>query len=141
VEYLKKMGMKEYENGTVIFYEDETDVKKTIDTEQSTEVPDYDADLIYQMFESSGEKPIRISREYKDQDFNQSSFINRSLLKNMELGDSLTDLANLAEPDLDYENEEKKKPTAGKRGRKNDVLEYFEPIIRKKENLKKGDTV
>jgi ATP-dependent RNA circularization protein (DNA/RNA ligase family) len=28
VEYLKKMGLKEYENGTVMFYEDETDVVK-----------------------------------------------------------------------------------------------------------------
>ena len=35
VEYLKKMGMKEYENGTVIYYEDETDVKPKQSNEDS----------------------------------------------------------------------------------------------------------
>lgn len=35
VEYLKEMGMKEYENGTVIFYEDETDMKNLNDSVHS----------------------------------------------------------------------------------------------------------
>jgi hypothetical protein len=54
----------------------------------------------------------------------------------------LTDLANLADPDLDYENEEeskKMKKQNTRRRRKNEVLEYFDPIVRKKEKLKTGD--
>lgn len=52
VEYLKKMGMKEYENGTVIYYEDETDVKpkQNILNEDSQESMatdvDFDSELI-----------------------------------------------------------------------------------------------
>jgi hypothetical protein len=72
VEYLKKMGLKEYENGTVIYYEDETDVKSrqnilNEDSQESmaTEV-DFDSELISNMFYGSAEKQIRISRDHKE---------------------------------------------------------------------------
>ena len=61
--------MKEYENGTVIYYEDETDVKPKQSNEDSqlSEVSeDYDAELINTMFYSSPEKQIRISRDHKE---------------------------------------------------------------------------
>jgi len=69
VDYLKKMGMKEYENGTVIFYEDETDIKPKPHNDESqlsiaTSVADYDSDLIGEMF--SQENQIRISRDHKE---------------------------------------------------------------------------
>ena len=63
----------------------------------------------------------------------------------MDLLGDLQDLENLADPDLEYENDEEskklKKQITGRRRRKNEVLEYFDPIVRKKEKLKHGDSV
>jgi hypothetical protein len=53
----------------------------------------------------------------------------------LQLDENLTDLAHLAEPDLDYENEEESKKVVKsntvRRKKKIDVLEYFDPIVRK----------
>lgn len=79
------MGMREYENGTVIFYEDEYDVKKpTKDRDEEDawmndqDQLDYDIDLINQLFDPEPEKMIRISKDFKESNLNQSSFIDKS---------------------------------------------------------------
>jgi hypothetical protein len=57
------MGMREYDNGTVFFYEDEYDNKRSKDlTNQSfsksslQEPVDYDIDIINSLFESDPQK-------------------------------------------------------------------------------------
>ena len=118
VEYLKKMGMREYENGTVIFYEDEYDVKKpTKDRDEEDawmndqDQLDYDIDLINQLFDPEPEKMIRISKDFKESNLNQSSFIDKSQLMGMNMLDNdtsqnLKDDHNDPELDLEFENQE-----------------------------------
>ena len=51
------MGMREYDSGTVLFYEDESDVKNTkkLQDQSSDNMKniDYDIDLINQLFDPS----------------------------------------------------------------------------------------
>ena len=78
-EYLKKMGMREYDNKDIFFYPDELDVqqkkveKKILDqtnlsnTDNSTSIMkeediNYDVDLLNSLFSDDPEKQIRISR-------------------------------------------------------------------------------
>lgn len=79
LEYLKKMGMREYDNGTKIFYEDEYDNHQNTSMNTSSingENIEYDIDLINQLFERDPAKQIRISYEYKEQNLNQDGALN-----------------------------------------------------------------
>ena len=57
MEYLKNMGLREYESGTVIFYEDEHDVSKHADNKGQDQV-DYDIEMINKLFQSDPEKKV-----------------------------------------------------------------------------------
>ena len=72
-KYLKQMGMREYQDGTVVYYEDEYD-KQMLEmnlsnvTGHSKELMiDYDIDLINELFDP--ENKIRISNESKFNNF------------------------------------------------------------------------
>ena len=83
-EYLKKMGMREYDNKNIFFYIEELDIKKKAEkqdqslsqTEHSLqdEELDYDVEMINELFDPNPEKQIRISREFRNKDGFNSLF-------------------------------------------------------------------
>ena len=150
VEYLNKIGLREYENGTVFFYEDEYVNKTKRGPDESSIIEDpFNKDLIEELFE--GDKPIRISRDNKQDEYSKSH--QNSLLMDMKdifegEFDADEEIHELPEPDLAYENYDDDGPSldekdrrGGKARKKKKVsyIEYFEPIVRKKEKLKQGD--
>lgn len=55
-EYLRRTGMREYDNGTLFFYEEELDIKQKTFTNNITQISesdikDYDLDLINELFD------------------------------------------------------------------------------------------
>lgn len=71
------MGMREYDNGTKIFYEDEYDNHQNNinNSTSSLENIEYNIDLINSLFSSEPDKQQRFSYEHRPHDVNQSSMV------------------------------------------------------------------
>mmetsp|Transcript_16745 Transcript_16745/g.25811 ORF Transcript_16745/g.25811 Transcript_16745/m.25811 type:complete len:103 (+) Transcript_16745:1947-2255(+) len=87
MEYMKKMGMKEYEYGTVVFYVDDTDNFRSTPLNQShisdNEEADFDSNMLAELFDPHN--PIKISKDIKGEMLNQSSFLERSQYQQLQL--------------------------------------------------------
>lgn len=110
-KYLKQMGMREYQDGTVIFYEDEYD-KQTMElnvsnaTGHSKEMSiDYDIDLLNELFDPQNK--IRISNENKFNNFDNHniSAIESNQNADRKTRDSHMNIIDLSH-DLDFLGEE-----------------------------------
>lgn len=87
-EYLKNMGMKDYEHGTVIFYEEEYDTnnaralspsKSLSHDETLPHEVNFDEEMLAQLFDPDPTKQIRVSKEtHRRAKANNSSLMSNS---------------------------------------------------------------